>query len=308
MKTKTTSKLSIILNIVLLLFFIIYFCVPFSATGFWSKAFSPLCTIISAFQGPDFLPGWCLLKQGVGNNHNDNNNNNNNVNNNLNTNANTNVNVGLANPAAVKCQTDGGASEAYATTGGEAALCVFFDKSICEEWAYFRGECKKGECQKVCKAINTKSEGWYNSCTGDLIKAEVCSSATNDNANLNTNANANINAPATNTNANLANPKPTASSSIMVNSPVADQQLASPIVVSGRAKTPDNKIYVRVKSKSGTTAISVNGTVKNIGADGYGDFKLTINYEFSTTKEGSIDVYGKDGETEVGLVNIPVKF
>jgi len=307
MRQKTTSQLSIVLNIVLILFFIVYFCVPFSATGFWSKAFSPLCTIISAFQGDDFLPGWCLLNNGINGEEGKEDKEGLNVNANINSNANTNENAGIANPASVKCQADGGVSEAYATTGGEAALCVFSDKSICEEWTYFRGECKKGECQKVCKAINTKSEGWYNSCTGDLIQAQICSST-----NTNANDNANVNAPVTNSNANInaniANPMPTASSSITVNSPVVDQQLTSPIVVSGRAKTPDFKIYVRVKSKSGTTAISVNGTVKNIGADGYGDFKLTINYEFSTTKEGSIDVYGKDGETELGLVNIPVKF
>jgi putative hemolysin len=303
MKTKTTSKLSIVLNILLILFFIVYFCVPFSATGAWAKVFSPLCQVIGTFQGPDFLPGWCVLKAGISDDKADKINANNNKNNNDNNNVN--VNTGLANPASVKCQTDGGSFEAYQTTGGEAALCVFSDSSICEEWAYFRGECKKSACQKVCKAIGTNSEGWYNSCTGDLIKTEVCS-ATNANINASvtdTNSNSNVNA-------NIANPKPvvTASSTITVISPVANEQLTSPIIVTGRAKTQDNKIYVRVKSKAGSTAISVDGTLKNIGADGYGDFKLTINYEFSTTKEGSLDVFGKDGETEVGLVNIPVKF
>jgi putative hemolysin len=307
MKPKTTSKLSLVLNIVLILFFIVYFCVPFSVTGFWSKAFSPLCTIISAFQGPDFMPGWCLIQQGAE----DINTNTNSVNINAavnnNSNANNNVNVSLANPASSKCVADGGKSEIYqATDGGQKGLCIFTDKSVCEEWSYFRGECKKGDCQKVCKAINTKSEGWYNSCSGELIKAEVCSAEMN--------ANANINAPAvnnnanSNTNTNIVSPKPVSSSSITVNSPTANEQLVSPIILTGRAKLPENKIYVRVKSKSGTTASSVNGTIKTVGADGYGDFKLTINYEFSSTKDGSIDVYGMDGETEVGLVNIPVKF
>jgi putative hemolysin len=308
MKSKTTSKLSILLNIVLILFFIVYFCVPFSVTGFWSKAFSPLCTIISAFQGPDFLPGWCLIQQSA-----DNSNMNSNVNTNNNININENVNAGLANPASVKCVTDGGQSEIYQTAdGGQGGLCVFSDQSICEEWTYYRGECKMGQCQKVCKAINTESEGWYNSCTGDLIKAEVCSAATDVNANVNADiANSNTNSNAnTNVNADIANPEPAVNTSanITVSSPTSDEQLISPITVSGRAKTSDNKIYVRVKSKSGSTVISVNGTVKNVGADGYGDFKLTINYEFSTTKEGFIDVFSKDGDTEVNLVSIPVKF
>lgn len=307
MRKKTTSQLSLALNIILILFFIIYFCVPFSATGFWSKAFSPLCTIVGAFQGEDFLPGWCLLSEGINGEEGQEGLN---VNTNINSNANINTNVGLANPAAVKCQDNGGTSEAYTTANGEAALCVFSDQSVCEEWAYFRGECKKGECQKVCKAINTQSEGWYNSCTGDLIKQEVCSTETNVNAN--TNINANVNSPDTDTNsninANVANPQPVSSSSITVNSPVPDEQLTSPVTVSGRAKTSDNNIYVRVKSKAGQEVFTVTGTVKNIGSDGVGDFSLKFNYEFSTTKEGIIEVFGKDGDTEIGLVSIPIKF
>lgn len=312
MKTKTASRLSILLNIVLILFFIIYFCVPWSSNGFWAKAFSPLCTFSRTFQSADHVPGWCGVNVKPAENA-ENSNNNDNINNN-NTNS-----TSIANPASVKCAADGGQSEIYTKAdGSQDGLCIFSDQSICEEWAYFRGECQKGQCQKVCKAINTNSEGWYNSCTGELISAEKCSTETNSNANANTNTNANVNANAnvnvnapvtnSNTNASLSTPAPSSSALITVDSPTSGQQLTSPIVISGRAKVPDNKIYVRVKSKSGSVAISVNGTMKNVGADGYGDFKLTIKYEFSTTKEGSIDVYGMDGSTEVGLVNIPVKY
>jgi putative hemolysin len=306
MKSKATNKLSIALNLILILFFIVYFLVPFSATGFWAKAFSPLCTVISSFQGQDFLPGWCLLQASKPDDKNVNANANNNDNDN--NNANTNVNVGIANPASVKCVTDGGQSEIYQSAdGSQSGLCIFQNQSICDEWAYFRGECKMGDCQRVCKAINTKSEGWYNSCTGDLIKAEVCSTL-----NTNANENSNINAPVVNTNsninANVANPKPVSSSTITVSSPVANEQLTSPIIVTGRAKTADNKIYARVKSKTGQAIINTSGTVKNIGADGYGDFSMKIPYEFSSTKEGFVEVFSKSDEAEVNLVSIAVEF
>ncbi|MBU0646963.1 hypothetical protein KKC67_02695 [Patescibacteria group bacterium] len=36
---------------------------------------------------------------------------------------------------------------------------------------------KNENCQSICKEIGTRSEGWYNSCTGNLIKWEKCSGA-----------------------------------------------------------------------------------------------------------------------------------
>jgi len=48
----------------------------------------------------------------------------------------------LANPASEKCIADGGKLlPQKAEDGSEYALCQFANGSICEEWAYFRGEC-----------------------------------------------------------------------------------------------------------------------------------------------------------------------
>ena len=295
-KKTTTNKLSLSLNILLVLFIIVYFLVPFSVTGIWATVFSPLCQITKVFQGEDYMPGWCLVRDEMIivdngqqlNNVNSNININSNINTNLNsntnvnTNLNTNVNVGLANPAAVKCAEDGGTSEPYATAGGEAALCVFEDKSICEEWAYFRGECTPGNCFKECKSSGTRSEGWYNSCTGELIRYEDCATD-----------------PVV---------QPNIEKDITVTSPVDDEQLSSPFQVEGRAKAENNMVYVRVKSISGATLINVEGSVKNVGNDGFGDFSIKINYEFSNTKEGFVEIFSKQGENEVDLVAIPVKF
>ena len=52
----------------------------------------------------------------------------------------------LANPASVNCEQKGGKLELRtAADGGTFGVCVFQDKSECEEWAYFRNECKPGD-------------------------------------------------------------------------------------------------------------------------------------------------------------------
>jgi putative hemolysin len=52
----------------------------------------------------------------------------------------------MPNPASVYCKDHGGTLEIRTdASGGQAGMCVFPDKSECDEWAYYRGECKAGE-------------------------------------------------------------------------------------------------------------------------------------------------------------------
>ncbi len=54
--------------------------------------------------------------------------------------------LGLANPAAVHCQEQGGQwSIRNAANGSQFGVCLFADGSVCEEWAFFRGECRPGD-------------------------------------------------------------------------------------------------------------------------------------------------------------------
>ncbi|MCB8992068.1 MAG: META domain-containing protein [Ardenticatenaceae bacterium] len=56
--------------------------------------------------------------------------------------------VGLANPASVHCEEQGGTLEMHSDAdGGQYGVCLFDDGSECEEWAYFRGECAPGDTQ-----------------------------------------------------------------------------------------------------------------------------------------------------------------
>jgi putative hemolysin len=49
--------------------------------------------------------------------------------------------VGMANPASVYCEEQGGALEIRDEADGQVGYCIFPDGSECEEWAFFRGEC-----------------------------------------------------------------------------------------------------------------------------------------------------------------------
>lgn len=54
----------------------------------------------------------------------------------------------IANPASVFCVEQGGKLSILDTKEGQTGYCTFDDKSECEEWAFFRGECKKGQIKK----------------------------------------------------------------------------------------------------------------------------------------------------------------
>jgi len=54
-------------------------------------------------------------------------------------------NVGLANPASVNCQTQGGELKIVTRgDGGQYGICYFMDNRQCEEWALMRGACPVG--------------------------------------------------------------------------------------------------------------------------------------------------------------------
>ena len=54
--------------------------------------------------------------------------------------------AGLANPASTNCIDKGGQLEIRKDdAGNEYGVCKFSDGSECEEWAFFREECKPGD-------------------------------------------------------------------------------------------------------------------------------------------------------------------
>lgn len=52
----------------------------------------------------------------------------------------------LPNPASVFCEEHGGTLEIREDeSGGQVGYCIFEDGSECEEWTYYRGDCKPGD-------------------------------------------------------------------------------------------------------------------------------------------------------------------
>lgn len=53
--------------------------------------------------------------------------------------------VGIANPASVNCEKQGGTLQIEKIgSGGEIGVCYFEDNRQCEEWALMRGDCPVG--------------------------------------------------------------------------------------------------------------------------------------------------------------------
>ncbi len=56
--------------------------------------------------------------------------------------AGTDIPPNMSNPASVFCEENGNKLEIHtAEDGGQSGICVFPDGSVCEEWAFYRGEC-----------------------------------------------------------------------------------------------------------------------------------------------------------------------
>jgi putative hemolysin len=282
MSKKSINKLSILLNIILILFLAFYFLVSFLNYGFLKTTFTPICFLVDSFQGTNYTPAWCThLEDNVVINQNKN----------VNTNKNTNVNAQIANPASEECVVKGAKVEMYSDANGQFGVCVFPDKSICEEWTLYRGECKQGDCYKACKYSGTTREGWYNSCTNQLLVLGKCGTNTNT-------------APDDAISGTIGGIKP-----ITLTSPQADAQLSSPFTVVGSAKISSDKVYIRIKNTTGKVLIEETALLGEIQLDGYAGFSRKISYEFSTTKEGVIEVYDLSASgAEENLVSIPVKF
>jgi hypothetical protein len=97
---------------------------------------------------------------------------------------------------------------------------------------------------------------------------------------------------------------------ILVETPTNGAKLASPFTVSGKARVFEGLIHVDVKKEDGTVLISETTIARNSNVEAFGDFSIGIQFQFSNTTKGTLEVYSisaKDGSKE-NLVTIPVEF
>lgn len=68
---------------------------------------------------------------------------------------------GLPNPASVYCEQQGYTLEIRtASDGSQSSVCIFTDGSECDEWAYFRGECKPAVIGTPAESSDGDSQDW----------------------------------------------------------------------------------------------------------------------------------------------------
>jgi len=89
--------------------------------------------------------------------------------------------AGMANPASVYCEDNGGTLEIItAADGSQSGQCTLSDGTVCEEWAYFRGECGKHVCTAEEKAAEMCTMEYMPVCGDDNItygnKCSACAS------------------------------------------------------------------------------------------------------------------------------------
>jgi putative hemolysin len=107
----------------------------------------------------------------------------------------------IANPASVYCGQNGGKLEMRPDAlGANSGVCVFPDKTACDEWAFYRGECAPGtrvpadETQNkaveivrnqlasqlkveasTLELVSVESSDWSDACLGLPQAGETCS-------------------------------------------------------------------------------------------------------------------------------------
>jgi putative hemolysin len=78
--------------------------------------------------------------------------------------------AGLANPASVYCEQQGGRVEIVDGPDGQHGICMLPDGKVCDEWAFFRGECPGEECGE-CPQLSPPAPGWCDD--GRVVAGEI---------------------------------------------------------------------------------------------------------------------------------------
>jgi len=82
--------------------------------------------------------------------------------------------------------------------------------------------------------------------------------------------------------------------------------VSSPLIIKGQAKIEEKKLIIELRNKDHFALVKEVVNVYKKEKNEWGEYSVTLNFEFSNTKEGFIAVYEED--IEDSLLEIPVKF
>lgn len=97
---------------------------------------------------------------------------------------------------------------------------------------------------------------------------------------------------------------------ILVDEPLPGATVSSPFTVSGEARVFEGTVLIQVTNINGEVLIDELATAHAPDVGKFGSFKITLSFQFSSTKDGFVEVFSesaRDGSRE-NLVKIPVKF
>ena len=180
-------------------------------------------------------------------------------------------NTGIANPASIYCEQQGGRSEIRtAADGSQTGWCVFSDGRECDEWEFFR-----------TKNCNLKS------ITPTLVTSPVV------------------------TRTPTLTSAPVGSGNIRVSSPLPNTVISGIFTVSGEARVFENQFSYRLKDADGSILAHGSITANGQEAGQFAPFSTTISsYSTPKGKTGTLELFDnspKDG-SEIDKVIIPVVF
>lgn len=200
-----------------------------------------------------------------------------------------------ANPASENCVDRGGTLEIReGAGGGQFGVCIFDDGSECEEWAFFHGLCKPGEQEDVKDTDEVTSSDSLDFDREEEEEEVVQEREEEEEERGDIDFDLEV----------------IESDNIIVDFPSPFTQLSSPFEVTGQARVFENTVNVDVTTLDGTPLIQQFTTANAPDVGEFGNFKQKIFYEFSSTKEGYVEVYSISAEdgSKINIVRIPVKF
>ncbi len=102
----------------------------------------------------------------------------------------------------------------------------------------------------------------------------------------------------------------TESNNIKVTAPAPNEEITSPLVIKGEARTFEQAYAYRLSDESGAMIVEGFGTAHATDIGIFGPFESTLTFTKPQSRKGMLEVFqysAKDG-TEIDKVSIPVVF